>query len=117
MRHGPRMKVDTVITNPPFGTRRAGADMEFLQVACSMATRAVYSLNKSSTRAHIEKVAAAMVGRDGVSKRVKSSEVIAELRYDLPKSYQFHKSKTKDIAVDLWRHQMVDNNETILSID
>jgi len=30
-------------------------------------------------------------------------EVIAELRYELPKVFRFHKEKTKDIAVDIYR--------------
>ena len=34
-------------SNPPFGTRRKGADTEFLQAACQIARRAVYSLHKA----------------------------------------------------------------------
>lgn len=30
-------------------------------------------------------------------------EVIAELKYELPKMHKFHKKKTKDIEVDLYR--------------
>lgn len=29
----PRLQADTVITNPPFGTRRKGADLDFLRAA------------------------------------------------------------------------------------
>ncbi|XP_048442317.1 rRNA N6-adenosine-methyltransferase METTL5-like isoform X2 [Pyrus x bretschneideri] len=42
--------VDTVVMNPPFGTRKKGADMDFLSVALKIATQAVYSLHKTSTR-------------------------------------------------------------------
>lgn len=42
--------VDTVVMNPPFGTRKKGADMEFLSAAMKVASRAVYSLHKTSTR-------------------------------------------------------------------
>ncbi|RVW38310.1 Methyltransferase-like protein 5 [Vitis vinifera] len=42
--------VDTVVMNPPFGTRKKGADMDFLAVALKVASQAVYSLHKSSTR-------------------------------------------------------------------
>ena len=31
------------------------------------------------------------------------SEVVAEMRFDIPKSYNFHKAKTKDVEVDLIR--------------
>jgi predicted RNA methylase len=42
---------DTVIMNPPFGTKNnAGIDMLFLRRAIELATGAVYSLHKSSTR-------------------------------------------------------------------
>jgi predicted RNA methylase len=48
---------DTVIMNPPFGTKQAGIDMTFLQQAVQV-SNVVYSLHKSSTRGHIEKKAA-----------------------------------------------------------
>ncbi|XP_067405371.1 rRNA N6-adenosine-methyltransferase METTL5 isoform X2 [Emydura macquarii macquarii] len=86
---------DTVIMNPPFGTKHnKGMDMAFLKVALQMAQTAVYSLHKTSTRHHIQKKADEW--------KVKM-EVIAELRYDLPASYKFHKKKSVDIEVDLIR--------------
>ncbi|KAL7588304.1 hypothetical protein Lser_V15G37043 [Lactuca serriola] len=42
--------VDTVVINPPFGTRKKGVDMEFLSVALKVASQAVYSLHKTTTR-------------------------------------------------------------------
>ncbi|XP_022755015.1 methyltransferase-like protein 5 isoform X5 [Durio zibethinus] len=68
--------VDTVVMNPPFGTRKKGADIDFLFVALKVASEAVYSLHKTSTR---------------------------DLRFDVPQLYKFHKKKEVDIAVDLWR--------------
>ncbi|OVA08584.1 hypothetical protein BVC80_209g330 [Macleaya cordata] len=88
--------VDTVIMNPPFGTRKKGADMNFLSVALKVASQAVYSLHKTTTREHIKKTAL----RDF---NAKSAEVICELRFDVPQLYKFHKKKEVDIAVDLWR--------------
>ncbi|XP_010447912.1 PREDICTED: methyltransferase-like protein 5 [Camelina sativa] len=90
--------VDTVVMNPPFGTRKKGADMEFLPAAMKVASHAVYSLHKTSTREHIKRAAL----RDF---NAKSAEVLCELRYDLPKLYKFHKRKEVDIAVDLWRFE------------
>ena len=49
------LRAHTVVMNPPFGTRRKGADMQFLRAALHVADSAVYSLHKTSTRAHIEK--------------------------------------------------------------
>lgn len=44
----------------------------------------VYSLHKSSTRAHIKRVADKELS-------AASAEVLAQLRYDLPASYAFHR--------------------------
>lgn len=85
---------DTVVMNPPFGTSTKGMDVEFLKCAINMSSGSVYSLHKTSTRDYISSKAA--------SWRVKN-QVIAELRFDLPHSYAFHKKKTVDIAVDLHR--------------
>lgn len=42
---------DTVVMNPPFGTKHnAGMDMKFLAAGLKLARTAVYSLHKSSTR-------------------------------------------------------------------
>lgn len=51
-----RLVADTVVMNPPFGTKRKGVDMQFLRAAFCMSRGSVYSLHKSSTRAYIEKV-------------------------------------------------------------
>jgi hypothetical protein len=82
-----RLAADTVIMNPPFGTRRKGADVDFLRAAARLlrsAGGAVYSLHKSSTRAHLQKVALRELG-------CSEATVLAELRYDLPATYKFHK--------------------------
>ena len=50
-------EVDTVVENPPFGTRRRHADRFFLEKALSLA-QVVYSLHKSSTKAFIVSEAA-----------------------------------------------------------
>ena len=41
------------------------------------------------------------------------SEVVAEMRFDIPKSYDFHKSKTKDVEVDLIRIFVGGSNSSI----
>ncbi|KAJ0070380.1 hypothetical protein NL108_007714, partial [Boleophthalmus pectinirostris] len=51
-------KFDTVIMNPPFGTKHnQGIDMKFLKTALTLAKNTVYSLHKTSTREHIKKKA------------------------------------------------------------
>ncbi|XP_009607551.1 uncharacterized protein LOC107797895 isoform X3 [Nicotiana tabacum] len=88
--------VETVVMNPPFGTRRKGADMEFLSAAMKVASQAVYSLHKTTTREHVKRAALREYN-------ARTAEVICELRYDVPQLYKFHKKKEVDIAVDLWR--------------
>lgn len=87
-------KFDTVIMNPPFGTRKKGADTQFVQKGLALSNNAVYSLHKSSTRNHFQKKAEEW----GVS-----FEVVAQLRFDIPKMYKFHKKETADVQVDLLR--------------
>ncbi|KAJ8921560.1 hypothetical protein NQ315_010465 [Exocentrus adspersus] len=86
---------DTVLMNPPFGTKHnAGIDMKFLDVALQLSNNAVYSLHKTSTRQHVIKHAESLGAK---------AEVLAELRYDLPSTYKFHKKSTVDIEVDFYR--------------
>ncbi|BGP12928.1 hypothetical protein JCM10213_004347 [Rhodosporidiobolus nylandii] len=90
--------IDTVVMNPPFGSWKKGIDMVFLELACQIAQTAVYSLNKTSTREFIERKAKSF-GFEGT--------VIAQMRYDLPKTMAFHKQKSVDIEVDMWRFEKV----------
>ena len=59
-----------------------------------MCNTAVYSLHKTATRDHVKKKASEW----GVK-----MDVLAELRFDLPASYKFHRKKTIDIEVDFVR--------------
>ncbi|KAI9591580.1 methyltransferase-like protein 5 [Syncephalis fuscata] len=89
--------VDTVLMNPPFGTKtRPGIDMLFLRQGIELAKHAVYSLHKTSTREHILKKAKEW--------NVKCT-VLAELKFDVPAMYKFHKKKSVDIEVDLLRFE------------
>lgn len=90
-----RHKFDVVLMNPPFGTKRnKGLDLLFLEKGIKLATRAVYSLHKTSTREHVLK--------KGEAWRTKP-QVLAELRYDLPATYKHHKKASVDIEVDFIR--------------
>lgn len=65
-----------------------------MQKGLELATTAVYSLHKSSTRDHIMKKA-----KDWNVQ----ADVVAQLRYDLPRSYKHHKKDSVDIEVDFIR--------------
>ena len=87
-----RTLFDTVLMNPPFGTRKPGVDLAFVDLALNTAEQ-VFSLHKSSTRRYIEKHCA---------EKSAEAEVLATLRYDLPKTHKIHTKKSVDIEVDLW---------------
>jgi predicted RNA methylase len=86
--------VDTVVLNPPFGTRLKGADMQFLSIAARVANTAVYSLHKTSTIDYVVRTAESWGCK---------VTVLAEMAYDLPATYSFHKKQNQVIEVDLIR--------------
>lgn len=93
---------DTVIMNPPFGTKNnSGIDMKFLETAIKITNNSVYSLHKTATREYI-------------SKKIKEwnikGEVIAELRYNIDSIYKFHKKSSVDIEVDFWMFDASNKN-------
>lgn len=81
--------------NPPFGTKNnTGIDMKFLQTALALTKNSVYSLHKKSTRRHIyTKVYDWKI----------EGKIVAELKYNIPSTYKFHKKTSVDIEVDFWR--------------
>ena len=97
-RDGGPLRADTVVMNPPFGTRARGVDVRFLRCALGVARTAVYSLHKSSTRAYLERHALHVL-------RAASATVLAELRYELPRVYAHHRKDSVTIEVDLWRFE------------
>ncbi|CAI4230372.1 unnamed protein product [Auanema sp. JU1783] len=87
---------DIVVTNPPFGTKNnAGLDMQFVQSGLSILKEggSLFSLHKRSTRNYILKTANNWQNIE--------AECVAELRWELPATYKFHKKKAVDIEVDL----------------
>ena len=92
-----RNAFDTCVMNPPFGTRKKGIDAAFVRAALSSCA-VVYSLHKTSTRAFLLKRAHEWGA---------CADVVAELRFDLPKTYAFHADDSRDVAVDLVRFRRV----------
>lgn len=96
---GGNTKFDTVVMNPPFGTKHnKGLDSLFLEIGlqCLSDKGVLYSLHKSSTRDYFH--------RKAPSWKVEA-RVLAELRYDLPATYKFHNKTSVDIEVDFWRFE------------
>ena len=84
---------DTVIMNPPYGTRTVHADTRFLDKAFQLAPT-TYSIHKASTRTFLARYVH------------KSNRRIAEARtvsLKIPHLYTFHTRRWKSIEVDLCR--------------
>jgi rRNA N6-adenosine-methyltransferase METTL5 len=91
--------ISTIIMNPPFGTKNnAGVDVAFIRAGLSLRgtnpLRAIYSMHKTSTRDHLKRKA---------EEWKCSFTVIAEMKFDLPAKYAFHKKDLVTIQVDLLR--------------
>lgn len=78
-------RIDTVMMNPPFGTRNKAADVRFLQCALQLAP-VVYSLHKSVTRPYL-------------TRRFKA-EILAQIKFSLPPTHVWHKRDRHTIDVD-----------------
>ena len=87
------LKVDTVLTNPPFGTKTKHADKLFLEKAFDIA-KVIYSFHKSETKVFIDAIA-----KDHAFKP------IFVYHYDFPlrKTQEFHEKAVKNIDVDCYR--------------
>ena len=84
---------DTIVMNPPFGTKLAHNDKRFLAHAMQIAT-VVYSIHKKSTRKHMVTFIRNAGGRlDGVH----------ETTLRIPRTFSFHRKKTHQVDVDLYR--------------
>ncbi len=86
-------RYDTVVMNPPYGTREAHADIRFLEAAFKPAPT-IYSIHKSSTRDYLTKFI--------VSKGWKVSSV-RSMQMQLPHLFTFHRKRWKSIGIDLYR--------------
>lgn len=95
--HGPitslRGSVDTVVMNPPFGTKEPHADIQFLQVALGLA-ETVYSIHKSSTRRFITSWA---------QKHGGSLERLFTADMEIPHQFTFHRKRRRMVEVDVFR--------------
>ncbi|KAI5186161.1 rRNA N6-adenosine-methyltransferase METTL5 [Nematocida homosporus] len=82
---------DVAVVNPPFGTKNnEGIDVVFLEKALSCA-RVVYSMHKSSTREYF---------RTKYAGRIK---FLSQMKFEIPKSYSFHRKESVHVLVDLIR--------------
>eukprot|EP00962_Isochrysis_galbana_P021128 scaffold6226_cov117-Isochrysis_galbana.AAC.5 len=97
---------DVVLMNPPFGTRpdNNGMDVAFLRVGLALCRPggSLYTLHKTATRAFIGKTAAELGA---------ASEVVAELKFEIPRMYKHHRKACVDVDVDFWRISATDHRD------
>ncbi len=90
---GVRGRFDTVVMNPPYGTRVRHSDVRFLSRGLELAS-IMYSIHKSSTRRFLLEFA----GRRGWK-----VDGVRSMRMKIPHLFSFHKHEWKTIDVDLYR--------------
>ena len=84
---------DTVIMNPPYGTRSPHADVQFLKRAFELAPVS-YSIHKSSTREFLRRV---------IERKNRRIDAVRSMSLDIPHLFPFHQKKWEKIDVDLYR--------------
>lgn len=85
-------KVDTIVENPPFGTKEKHADKEFLKKAFSLAKQ-IYSIHKATSKDFIERIS------KNHGFRVTD---LVECKLGLKASYGFHKKRIERIEIGIW---------------
>jgi len=86
-------KYNTVIMNPPYGTRSPHLDVRFLERAFELAPVS-YSLHKSSTRKFL---------KGFIAKRNRKVDGLRSMSLNIPHLFPFHHKKWENIQVDLYR--------------
>ncbi len=86
-------RFDTVIMNPPFGTKKAHVDKIFLRKAIGIGG-VVYSIHKSATRDHLLRYL------DRCGSRVRS---VHEYTLDIPRMFEHHRKQRHPVKVDCFR--------------
>ena len=86
-------KYDTVIMNPPYGTRSPHLDVKFLERAFELAP-VLYSIHKSSTRDYL---------RSFIEKKNRKVDFVRSMSLHIPHLLPFHQKKWKNVTVDLYR--------------
>jgi putative methylase len=88
-----RGEFDTVIMNPPFGTKQRHLDKAFLRKAIQTG-HVVYSIHKSTTREHLSHY----LKRHGCK-----VSAIHEYTLDIPIMFEHHRKRKHPVKVDCYR--------------
>jgi putative methylase len=86
-------RYDTVVMNPPYGTRSPHLDIRFLERAFELAPVS-YSIHKSSTREYLKGV---------IAKKNRRVDAVRSMSLNIPHLFSFHNKKWNNVEVDLYR--------------
>jgi putative methylase len=86
-------RYDTVLMNPPYGTRSPHLDVQFLEQAFELAP-ILYSIHKSSTRDFL---------RRAIERRNRRVDAVRSMSLEIPHLFPFHQKKWENVEVDLYR--------------
>ncbi len=84
---------NTVIMNPPYGTRSPHVDVQFLERAFELAPVS-YSIHKSSTREFLRRV---------IERKNRRIDAMRSMSLEIPHLFPFHQKKWEKVDVDLYR--------------
>ena len=88
-----RGMVDTVLMNPPFGTKQPHADIQFLQAALKLGS-IVYSIHKSSTRRFLTR---------WLEANAAETEKLMTAKMGIAHQFSFHRKRLAHVDVDIFR--------------
>ncbi|MFW9845773.1 MAG: METTL5 family protein [Candidatus Thorarchaeota archaeon] len=87
--------IDTVVTNPPFGVKKRGADLRFLRKAISIA-HVIYSMHLASEKNRT-------FLKDAIEDLGGAIAQIETFEFPISRIYEFHKKQKHLVGVDLYR--------------
>lgn len=88
-----RGRVDTVVMNPPFGTKQEHADTHFLKVSLRLAS-VVYSIHKKSTRDFLVR---------WLKSRNTRPTIVMSDKLEIAHQFPFHRKRRQYVDVDVYR--------------
>jgi predicted RNA methylase len=91
-----RGNFDTVLMNPPFGTKQPHADIRFLETGMKLGS-VVYSIHKSATRDFIS---------GWLRRRNTLPEIVIATKLEIPHQFGFHRKKKANVDVDVIRSSL-----------
>ena len=86
-------RYDTVVMNPPYGTRSPHLDVRFLERAFELSPVS-YSIHKSSTREYLKGV---------IARKNRRVDAVRSMSLNIPHLFPFHNKKWNNVEVDLYR--------------